>query len=154
MNDRMVTGQNWENDRRKFKRMHISVPLSLQLVREGGCPAPINVETEDIAPDGLSIITKIEIDNWHISSKGNEMLARLIPYLVLDNRMVDLALQILPHGATIPMRGTVTWYERSARGGFYCLRAGISIDAIGPEHQQEWLEFLMAVRQLQNNECT
>jgi len=148
-----MTHTGTQGERRKFRRLDITIPLTMQLVRRSLPPPAIDVETEDIAPDGLSIIMKIKVSDSRVAAEAKETLRKLTPYLVLSGRMVDLGMQILPRGATISMRGRVAWCERGLKDGWYHLRAGISIEAIAREYQEEWLEFLRTVMRLHDG-CT
>ena len=148
-----MTHTGRQGERRTFGRLDITIPLTMQLVRGSGRPAAIEGETENITPDGLSIIIRIKIGDIWTSPKGKQNLRQLAPYLALDGRVVDLGIQILPHGATIQMRGRVTWCERGLKDGWYHLKAGISIEAIAREYQEEWLEFLRTVMRLHDG-CT
>jgi len=147
-----MTRKTRKKERRKFKRLDIIVPVSVQLLREAGCPPAINTETENISPDGLSIVVKIRQEDGRFSREAEETLIKLIPYLVLDHRVVILGVKILPKGGEIKMRGRVTWCDRGLRGEFYSLRAGISIEEIEREHYVKWLEFVRTIVQLQDED--
>ena len=138
------------HERREIKRADAAIPLTIKLTGTSIPPPPITVETDDISPQGLSIIIKIKIKlhNGRLSIQEKvDNSTRMVKYLLLDNKSLRLGINILPHGRSIQAMGKVRWYDRSLSKESYSVRAGIFIEKIEREHKKEWLEFLAAVYQ-------
>ena len=139
------------DERRKHKRIDISIPLSIKLQGAPTSSPPINVEITNISLDGLSLVIKIKIrrkNTWLSIEEGGDSKKK-IPYLLLKDKVLELGIKILPGGRMIKARGKVTWYKRKLRGEFYYLRAGIFIEEMENEDREKWLEFLRTVAQIQ-----
>ena len=136
-------------DRRAIKRADTAIPITIKLVGTPVLPPPIAVETANISPRGLSIVIKIKIklEDGRLSIQGGEDSLQLVQYLLLDNRMLKLEINILPQGESIRAIGKVKWYERSVKEGAYYVKAGILIEEMEQEHKGEWLEFLDTIHQ-------
>jgi hypothetical protein len=142
--------QNRVDERRKSQRLEISIPLSISLHGTATSTPPINVETGNISPDGLSILIGIRLENKQLSLKGGERATKVIPYLSLNDKVLELGIKILPKGGRIKGIGKVMWYDRCVIGEYYYLRAGLHIDRMAHEDRGKWLEFVRAVAQIQN----
>ena len=137
------------SERRGGKRVHAAIPLTIQLVLNPIPPPPVSVETDTISPQGLSIIIPIQtqFERGRFFIPGGEDSIRMAQYLLLDNKQLNVGINILPHGGSIPALGMVKWYTRSFNKGLYIVRAGLFIDAMEAEHSNQWLEFLTAISQ-------
>ena len=136
-------------ERRGGKRVHAAIPLTIQLVLNPVPPPPVSVETDTISSQGLSIIIpiKTQFERGRFFIPGGEDSIRMAQYLLLDNKQLNVGINILPQGRSIPALGTVKWYTRSFNKGLYVVRAGIFIDTMKAEHTNQWLEFLTALSQ-------
>jgi hypothetical protein len=137
------------SERREGKRVHAAIPLTIQLVLNPIPPPPVSVETDTISPQGLSIIIPIQtqFERGRFFIPGGEDSIRMAQYLLLDNKQLNVEINVLPQGGSIPALGTVKWYTRSFNKGLYLVRAGLFIDAMKTEHTNQWLEFLTAISQ-------
>lgn len=140
-----------EYDHPQFEPLDISIPLSIQLLGGPISSPPINAETVDISPEGLSIVTRVKVrrKNGRVSMRGGKKLLKLISCLSLNDRVLELGIKILPRGGRIRMRGMVKWYKGDLDGDFCYLRAGICIEKIERKYREHWLEFITTVAQLQ-----
>jgi len=136
-------------ERRKSSRLDICIPVSLRLLGTAVLPHPINVETSNISADGLSIAIKMKVKDGHLSVPGTEKPTRLIPYLLLNDKVLELGIKILPKGRRIKGIGTVKWYHRGLSGDSYQLRAGIFIDEMQSDQKDKWLEFVRTIASMQ-----
>jgi len=136
-------------ERRETKRVDTAIPLTIRLLGSSLSPPPITVETDNISPQGLSVVIEIETRLAHgrFSIQGGEDSIKMAQYLLLDNKQLELGINILPRGRSIKAMGKVLWYDRSFRMGLYSVRAGILIEEIEREHKETWLEFLDTIYQ-------
>ena len=73
------------HERREIKRADAAIPLTIKLTGTSIPPPPITVETDDISPQGLSIIIKIKIKlhNGRLSIQGKgDNSTRMVKYLL------------------------------------------------------------------------
>lgn len=134
-------------ERRKHKRLDISVPLSIKLLGTTTSPPPINVETGNISLDGLLIVIKIKIMVKHRLPPIQEVedSIKLLSSLLLKDNTLGLEINVLPKGRSIKGIGKVMWYDRYLSEGFYHLRAGIFLEEMEREYKEKWHEFLKIV---------
>ena len=144
-----VTEQIPPPERRGLKRVHVAIPLTIQLIAEPVSPPPVRVETDTISPRGLSLVIPIQtqFERGRFFIPGGEDSIRMAQYLLLDKKQLNIWINILPHGGSIEALGMVTWYTRRFDKGLYTVRAGILMDRIEEEHSDAWLEFFSAVSQ-------
>lgn len=136
-------------ERRQTKRVDVSIPVTIKIVGLVIAPPQITVETDDISLKGLSISMKIK------TTLGPGRLAieegedkKMVTYLLLDNKRLELGINILPKGGSIQAGGKVKWYDRRWSRGFYYVRVGICIDWIESEYKEKWSEYLKTVYQI------
>lgn len=136
-------------ERREDKRMVAAIPLTIRLLGSSFSPPPLTVETDNISPQGLSIIIKIKtrLHNGRLSIEGGENAQKLVKYLLLDNKQLDLGINILPQGKSIHARGKVRWCYRNVQEGCYYVKAGVLIEQMESRHKEEWSEFLRTIYQ-------
>jgi hypothetical protein len=136
-------------ERREANRVHTAIPLTVQLIGNRVPPPRIHVETDTISPGGLSMVIPIEtrFESGRFFIPGGEDSVRMAQYLLLDNRQMNIDIDILPRGGSIPALVTVKWYTRSFDKGLYVVRTGVLIDRMEAEHATAWLEFISAVSQ-------
>jgi hypothetical protein len=143
-------GEPLRPDRRVITRVDAAIPLTIRLVGTMVPPPPLMVETANISPWGLSFIIKIRIKVEHGRVSIYEEVensAKMVKYLVLQDKILGVGIKILPRGGSIDAMGRVKWHVRSVSKGLYSVRAGIVLDEIDRAHKREWLEFLTAIYQ-------
>jgi hypothetical protein len=135
-------------ERRIINRVHTAIPLTINLVGEAGAPPPVTVQTADISPRGMSTVINIRIKEQdgrvsiHEETKGS---AKMVKYLLSEDRIVGLGLHILPQGGSIHAMGTVKWHASSVNKRLYAVRVGMFLDEVERTHKKEWFEFLRAI---------
>jgi hypothetical protein len=131
-------------ERRAAKRLHTAIPVTVTLLGTALSLAPITVETEDISPDGLSLVITIKtrLEQGRLTIEGGEEDRKLVKYLLLDNKRLALDINILPQGESLHATGTVKWSYRNVQEGSYYLKAGVAIEKMEREPRARWLEFL------------
>jgi len=136
-------------ERREAKRVDTAIPLTIRLLGSSLSPPPITVETDNISPQGLSIVIKIKtrVNNGRLSIEGGENAQKLVKYLLLDNKHLELGINILPRGESIHARAKVRWCYRNVQEGCYYVKAGVLIEQMDSEHKEEWAEFLRTIYQ-------
>jgi hypothetical protein len=140
-------------ERRSCQRLDFSVPVSLQRSEQGVSYKPLTVVTDNISLKGVSIVIRLLFKNGRLSVEGVDNPKNLIPFLLLEGQMLDLGIRVLPEERTIEGTGRVTWFRRGVEGAGYCLRAGISLRKLKGEDKQKWIDFVTAVRRLQEAGC-
>ena len=136
-------------ERRQDGRLGAAIPVSIALVGTPLSPPPITVETDDISPQGLSIVIKIKtrLEHGRLILEGGENSTKLVKYLLLDNKQLALGIGILPKGESIHALGKVRWCYRNVQEGCYYVKAGVLIEEIARGQREQWLEFLTASHQ-------
>jgi hypothetical protein len=82
------------HERCEIKRADAAIPLTIKLIETSIPPPPITVETDDISPQGLSIIikikTKLQNGRLSIQEKGDRSCFFAFPIRTTTNvwRMV------------------------------------------------------------------
>jgi hypothetical protein len=68
-------------------------------------PQPINTETRNVSPEGLLIELRAILKNEGLFIQEREEPIKLIPCLVLNEKKVELKIEIPPKGKTIRATG-------------------------------------------------
>ena len=130
-----------EIEHRQFKRLETSVPLRVKLLGLFGSPPPIRTETRDVSLDGLSIELVVTLENGSLLIQEKEPI-KLIPYLVLNEKMVELEITIPPHGEELRAKGRIIWYDFGSRESSFYLTAGIFLEEMPVEERKKWENFV------------
>jgi hypothetical protein len=102
-------------ERRIFKRLKIPIPLSMRLLGTTKHPQPINSKTSNVSVEGLSVKLHVILKNGSLLIQEGEEPIKLIPFLVLNEKMVGLDMKIPPEGENIGAIGRVIWYDFGSR---------------------------------------
>ena len=129
-------------ERRTFKRLKIPIPLSIRLLGTTKDPQPINTETRNVSLEGLSIELQAILDNGNLLIQGGKGRIKLIPFLVLNEKMLELEIKIPPKGERIRAIGRVIWYDFGSRGASYYFCAGTFLEKMEVEDRRKWEEFI------------
>ncbi len=134
-------------ERRQEKRIETVIPVTITLLDTPIPPPPIDVETDNISPHGISIAFKIKtrMERGRILIDGDEDASKLVKYLLLENKMLALKFNILPKGGNLTATGSVRWCYRYIQENYYHVKAGIRIIKMEEEEKKRWQEFLSAV---------
>ena len=139
-------------ERREFKRLEISIPLRLKLLGISGSPASINTETINISPEGVMIKLNVTLVDGSLLVREGEESIKLIPYLVLNEKLVELEMAIPQQVEKIKAAGRVIWYDLGSLESSYYFQAGILLEEMEHEDRKVWEEFVKKMAQLQDNE--
>ena len=137
-------------ERRVINRVHTAIPVTINLVGEAGAPPPVTVQTVNISPWGMSTVINIRIKehDGRVSireeTKGS---AKMVKYLLSQDRILGLGIHILPQGGSIHAMGTVKWHASRVSKRLYAVRVGIFLDAVDRAHKKAWFDFLRAIYQ-------
>ncbi len=131
-----------ERNRRRFKRLKTPIPLSVRLLGTTKYPQPINMKTRDVSFEGLSIELRVVLKNGSLLIKEGEESVKLIPFLVLNEKMVELDMKIPPDGENIAAIGRVIWYDFGSRGASYYFCVGIFLEKMEVGDKRKWKEFI------------
>lgn len=129
-------------ERRIFKRLKTTIPLSMRLLGTTKYPRRIKTETRDVSLEGLSIELKVILKNGSLLIQEGEEPIKLIPFLVLNEKMVGLDMKIPPGGENIGAIGRVIWYDFGSRGASYYFEAGTFLEKMDIEDRKKWEEFV------------
>jgi len=129
-------------ERRIFKRLKTPIPLSMHLLGTTKYPAPINAKTKNVSLEGLSIQLQVILKNGSLLIQEGEEPIKLIPFLVLNQKAVELDIEIPPKGEKTRAIGRVIWYDFGSRRGSYYFRAGIFLEKMGVKDRKKWEEYV------------
>jgi hypothetical protein len=132
------------SNRRRSKRWEIAVPLRIRLLGTGKHPPTIEIATKNISPLGISIELQVNLTNGVFFIQEGEKPVNLIPYLVLENKEVELEITLPPYEKKVRARGRVIWYDFGSREVLYYFRAGILffLKQMEPVERKAWEEFV------------
>jgi hypothetical protein len=125
---------------RKFHRLSTSIPLTIRLLGVAKHPHPINTETRNVSRKGLSVELKVKLRNGSLLIQQGEEAIKVIPFLVLSEKLVELVIKIPPRGERVRATGRVRWYDFGSRERSYYFRAGILLEKI--EDRKRWEDFI------------
>ena len=125
---------------RKFHRLSTSIPLTVRLLGVAKHPHPIHAETRNVSRKGLSVELEVKLKNGSfLIHQGGEAI-KLIPFLVLSEKLVELDIKIPPRGERVIATGRVRWYDFGSKEESYYFRAGILLEKI--EDKKKWEDFI------------
>jgi len=125
-----------------FKRLKTSIPLTMRLLGTTKYPQRIKTETRDVSLEGLSIELQVILKNGSLLIQQGEEPIKLIPFLVLNEKMVELGIEIPPEGESIGAIGRVIWYDFGSRRASYYYCVGIFLEKMKVEDRIKWEEFI------------
>jgi len=131
--------------RRNFNRLTIPVPVTIRFLGVIKHSQPIIAETRNISFGGLSIELEISLRDGSLLIQQGEETIKLIPFLVLNEKLVGLDIKIPPKGETIKATGRIRWYDFGSREKSYYFRAGIFLEEIEIEDRKKWKNFIRNV---------
>jgi len=132
-------------ERRIFKRLKTPISLSMRLLGTTKYPQPVNTKTRNVSLEGLSIELRVVLKNGSLLIKEGEEPVKLIPFLVLNEKMVELDMKIPPDGENIGAIGRVIWYDFGSRGASYYFCVGIFLEKMEVEDRRKWEEFIINI---------
>ena len=128
--------------RRKFHRLLIPIPLTIRLLGIAKHLWPINVETKNVSRGGLLIELEVKLKNGNLLIQQGEEPIKLIPFLVLNEKLVELDIKIPPRGEGVRATGRVRWYDFGSREKSYYFRAGIFMKEMEIGDRKRWENFI------------
>ena len=129
-------------ERRIFKRLKIPIPLTMRLLGTTKYPRPFNGKTRNVSLEGLSIELQVILKNGSLLIQEGEEPIKLIPFLVLNQKTVQLDIEIPPKGEKTSATGKVIWYDFGSRRASYYFRAGIFLEKMGVKERKQWEEYV------------
>ncbi len=131
--------------RRNFDRLIIPVPLTIRFLGVIKHSRPIIAETRNVSLEGLSIELEVSLRDGSLLITQGEETIKLIPFLVLNEKLVGLDIKIPPKGETIKATGRIRWYDFGSRDKLYYFRAGIFLKEMEIEDRKKWKDFIKNV---------
>jgi hypothetical protein len=132
-------------ERRRFKRLEFPVSLSIRLLGTTKYPQRFNAKTRNVALEGLSIELSVILKNGSLLIQDRKEPIKLIPFLVLNEKMVELDIEIPPEGESIGAIGRVIWYDFGSRRASYYFCVGIFLEKMKVEDRIKWEEFIKKI---------
>jgi hypothetical protein len=103
---------------------------------------PIITTTRNVSLEGLSVELNAMLKNGSLLIQEVEKPVKLIPFLVVNEKMVELDMKIPPGGENIEAIGRVIWYDIGSRGASYYFCVGIFLEKMEVEDKRKWEEFI------------
>jgi hypothetical protein len=125
---------------RKFHRLSTSLPLTIRLLGVTKHPHPIHAETRNVSRKGLSVELEVKLKNGSLLIHQGQEAIKLIPFLVLSDKRMELDIEIPPKGERIKATGRVRWYDFGSREKSYYFKIGILLEKI--EDRKKWEDFI------------
>jgi hypothetical protein len=125
---------------RKFHRLSTSLPLTIRLLGVTKHPHPIHAETRNVSRKGLSDELEVKLKNGSLLIHQGQEAIKLIPFLVLSEKRMELDIEIPPKGERIKATGRVRWYDFGSREKSYYFKIGILLEKI--EDRKKWEDFI------------
>jgi len=134
--------KGWDIKRRKFTRLDLPVQLSIKFLGVARNAKPVNTESVNVSIEGFLIELKVILkDGSLLIQEGGESI-KLIPYLVLNEKVVELDITMPPKDEKIRARGRIIWYDFGSGESTYYFMAGIFLEEMGTEEKKKWDEFI------------
>jgi len=131
-----------ETERRKCERFDLAVPIYVKLgVKTLSMPS-VRMHTRNISRNGFSVGTAILLENGNLVITGNNRFDTIVPYLVLDDKLLGFQLELPPIRKRITGTGQVKWCRRGVDEDGYYMNAGILLKTMDAEGRRLWLEFV------------
>ena len=140
--EKYMKRKNRKVDRRTFKRLKIPIQLSIRLLGTTKYPEPINTRTRNVSLEGLSIELQVILKNGSLLIQEGEEPIKLIPFLVLNEKGLELDIKIPPKDERIRAVGRVIWYDFGLRRGLYNFCVGVILEKMEVEDRRKWEEFV------------
>jgi hypothetical protein len=107
-------------------------------------PYPINAETRNVSREGLSVELEIRLENGCLLIQQGKQAIQLIPFLVLNEKLVDLDIQILPGDERVRTRGGLDGMTLAQRRNYIILWQvsswrKLKIEKVGEFHKEHKL---------------
>ena len=140
--EKYMKRKNRKVDRRTFKRLKIPIQLSIRLLGTTKYPEPINTRTRNVSLEGLSIELQVILKNGSLLIQDGDEPIKLIPFLVLNEKGLELDIKIPPKDERIRAVGRVIWYDFGLRRGSYYFCVGVFLEKMEVEDRRKWEEFV------------
>jgi len=125
---------------RKFHRLSTSLPLTIRLLGVAKHPHPIHAETRNVSRKGLSVELEVKLKNGSLLIHQGDEAIKLIPFLVLRDKLMELDIKIPPGVERIKATGRVRWYDFGSKEKSYYFKVGILLEKI--EDKKRWEDFI------------
>lgn len=130
-------------NRRRSKRVEISLPLRIKLLGVSKQPPTIKTVTRNITPMGISMELPVTLINGVFFIQKGEPTVNLIRYLIQKDKEVELEITLPPQDEKFKARGRLIWYHFGSREGdaAYYFGAGILLKEMTVEEKKKWEVF-------------
>ncbi|MBW2039281.1 MAG: PilZ domain-containing protein [Deltaproteobacteria bacterium] len=135
-------------EHRTFKRLEIPLLLRMKLLGTAKHDQPVKSQTKNVSLDGLLIEVQVFLENDSLIIQKGDAPVKLGPFLVLNEKLVELDIWIPPKAQRIKAIGRVVWYDLCSRGTSYYFSAGISLEKMGAEDGKKWANFVSNIAQV------
>ncbi|RLB05569.1 MAG: hypothetical protein DRG50_07035 [Deltaproteobacteria bacterium] len=128
-------------EHRTFKRLEIPLPLKMRLLGTGHY-VPIKALTKNVSLEGLLIEAQVFLEDGSLLIWKGEESVKLDPFLVLDEKLIELDIWLPPKSEKIRATGRVIWYDLGSKGTSYYFRVGVSLEKMGVLDGKRWVNFV------------
>lgn len=138
------------DERRRFHRLGIALPLRMKLL---GIPKYANLfkaQARNVSFEGLLIEVQVFLEDDSLFIQKGEDPIRLDPFLVLNEKLIELTLLVPPKSERVRATGKVVWYDVGSTGASYYFRMGISLEKMGVEDGKKWVNFIKTLGPIQD----
>ena len=120
----------------------MSIPVDIRFLGLSRSHRPVKVETRDISVEGLAIQLEVIFEDGISLVHNRQTRVKLIPFLVLNEKLVDLTIEIPPEGESIKAIGRVIWYDFYSMDASYYLMVGIFLEEMETQDRKRWGDFV------------
>ena len=127
---------------REYKRVEVPIPLRLKL-RGMSIPCPaIHAEAANISLEGLMMELNVTLKDGSLLIRAGDEYIKLIPYLVLNEKRVELEMTIPQEEKKIRAVGRIIWYDFGSIESLYHLQMGIFLEEMESEDRRMWEKYV------------
>jgi len=129
-------------ERRLFERIRVGIPLTLKFLHVPNDGVPIRTRTINVSFESILFELKVAIRKGGFCIQDNVQDLNLMPFLVLNEKMLELDVEISPREDPIHARGRVMWYDFGSRAATYVLQMIVYPEDMRPHDRARWKEFI------------
>ena len=131
-----------KTERRESRRFDLMVPMYVKLADKTLSMPSVRMHTRNISRNGFSLGTTIRLENGTLVDTGNNRFDMIVPYLVLDGKLLGFGLELPLGKGRVAGTGQVRWCRRGVDDDGFHMNAGILLKTMNAEGKKLWLEFV------------
>ena len=139
-------------ERRLYKRIKNEISVQLKLLGMPRSHTAVDAITGNVSHEGLLIESDVFVHNHGFFLKAGEESISLMPFLILNEKMVDLSMVMPLGGDTIKAIGRVVWYDFTSKGASFHFEVGVLLEEMETTDWEKWNEFVSNVAEKQDKD--